>query len=432
MRRDSVLAIAFVVFLAGCLMGFAADTKQQSLDDHWVATWATALDMAPTKMEVPVLPPGLTAPDFSKMHGTRPKMQVPAKLENETIRMIVHTSIGGGQVRVQLSSATGKGEVTIGSAHIAVRSKDSEIVDGTDRTLTFGGKGSLTLEPGVILLSDPVNLDVRPLTDLAVSLYLPKDSGAPTSHALGLHKGFISKGDVTASKSMPEPTDTYSYLWLSAVDVKVTKQAAAIVALGDSITDGFSTTTDTNMAWPTLLAGRLNTNDATSKLAVLNKGISGNEVLRDGAGVSALARFDRDVLSPSGVKWVIVLEGINDINLHGQVTGPDALTPEDLEFGYKQIIERAHSHGIKVMGSTIMAEEGVWLSTPTGEKTRQSVNQWIRTSGAFDAVVDLDEATCDPQHRSALRKEFDSGDHIHPNDAGNKAMAEAINISAFK
>jgi len=428
-----VKAIGIALFATLTFAAIApAEGVPSSSGEHWVSTWATALDLAPSVMEVPVVPPGLKMPDFSKLRGTRPKMEVPAKLENQTIRMIVHTSIGGRRVRIQVSNAVGKNALTIGAAHLGMRNSGSEIVSGSDRELTFNGRPAVKLQPGVIVVSDPVDLEFKPFSDLAVSLYLPKDTGPPTSHPLGLHKAYISKGDATADKSMPNAGETYAYLWLGAVDVVAPADAFAVVALGDSITDGFSTTTDADQAWPSLLAKRLGDNEGTKNISVLNKGISGNEVLRDGAGVSALARFERDVLDSAGVRWVILLEGINDINIHGQIVAPDALTADDLIFGYRQIIERAHSHGIKVMGATITAEEGVWLATPAGEATRQRVNEWIRSSRAFDAVVDLDETTSDPRHRTTLRAEFDSGDHIHPNDAGNKAMSEAFNLTYFK
>jgi lysophospholipase L1-like esterase len=231
---------------------------------------------------------------------------------------------------------------------------------------------------------------------------------------------------------MPEPITTTACTWLSSVDVMAPKDAYTIVALGDSITDGYSTSTDADMAWPTLLAKRLSKNKATQNVAVVNQGISGNQVLRDGAGISALARFDRDVLSRPSVKWVVLLEGINDINIRGRTEGPNALTSDDLVAGYRQLIERCHLYGIKIAGATIMAEEGVPTASERGEGIRQAVNQWIREKSHFDAVVDLDAATRDPQHPARLKQEYDSGDHIHPNDAGNQAMADAFDLSLFK
>jgi lysophospholipase L1-like esterase len=204
------------------------------------------------------------------------------------------------------------------------------------------------------------------------------------------------------------------------------------VALGDSITDGFATTLDANCAWPALLAKRLNSREDTKHISVVNQGISGNQVLRDGAGISALARFDRDLLSIAGVQWIILLEGINDINLRGRADGPDALTSDDLIAGYRQIIERAHTHGIKVVGATLTPEEGVPTMSERGEQIRQTVNQWIRTSGFFDAVVDFDAVIRDPSRPVRMRPEYDPGDHIHPNDAGNQAMADVLDLKLFR
>jgi len=345
---------------------------------------------------------------------------------------VAHTSIGGRRVRVQLSVAMGASQLTIGAAHVALRNKESEIVPASDRVLTFGGKPGATIQPGVILFSDPVDLAVAPMSDLAVSLYFPKDTGPPTNHPVGLHTAWISKGDTTGQRVMPEPETTTAYLWLSGVDVAADPRASAIVAYGDSITDGYATTRDADLAWPTLLAKRLAGNKVTAQTAVMNQGISGNQVLRDGAGVSALARFERDVLSRAGVKWMILLEGINDINIRGRNAGPDGLTSDELIAGYRQLIERAHTAGIRVIGATIMPEEGVPTASERGEEIRTSVNQWIRTSKAFDAVVDFDAVVRDPQHPVHIRGDFDPGDHIHPNDAGNQAMADAFDLATFR
>jgi len=348
------------------------------------------------------------------------------------MRMVVHTSLGGRRVRAQFSVAIGASELTIGAAHIAVRAKESEIVPATDRVLTFGGKPDCTIQPGVLMFSDPVDLEVAPMSDLAISVYLPKDTGPPANHPVGLHTAYISKGDMTGRTVMPEPSMTTAYLWLTGVDVAADPKSFAIVAYGDSITDGYATTRDANLAWPTLLAKRLAANKATSHIAVVNQGISGNQVLRDGAGISALARFDRDVLSRPGVKWMILLEGINDINIRGRNPGPDALTSDELIAGYRQLIERARTAGIRVIGATIMPEEGVPTASERGEEIRTSVNQWIRTSKAFDAVVDFDAVVRDPQHPVRIRADFDPGDHIHPNDAGNQAMADAFDLAIFR
>ena len=277
-----------------------------------------------------------------------------------------------------------------------------------------------------------MDLEIPKLSDLTVSLYLPEDTGAPTAHALGLHTTYFADGDATAAVELKPSATSTAYFWLSSVDVLAPANAATIVAFGDSITDGFATAVDKDQAWPALLARRLAAEKSTANLGVVNLGISGNRVLRDVAGTSALARFDRDVLSRPGVRWMTLLEGINDITFSA-IPGlaSEAVTAEDLIWGYRQIIERAHLHGIKVAGATVMPIEGVVTYTPRGEEVRQTVNRWIRTSKAFDAVIDFDALVRDPADPKKLRAEFDSGDHVHPNDRGNQAMAEGIELSTF-
>jgi len=428
-----------------------AQSRKNPAAEHWVSTWATAQQLvrpqpgggrgaAPPQagsqqaspqppLAAPSLPQSAQQPPQGRGRGGGPQSNIPTTLNDQTVRMVVHASIGGRRVRVQISNAIGATELTIGSAHIAVRARESEIVAGTDRLLSFSGRPACTIQPGVLMFSDPVDLDLAPASDLAVSLYLPKDTGAPTSHAVALHTSYISKGDTTGQPVMPEASAIYAYLWLSSVDVVAPPNAFAIVAYGDSITDGYATTRDADRAWPTLLAKRLIARKTT---AVINLGISGNQVLRDGAGQSALARFDRDVLSRAGVKWIILLEGINDINIRGRNPGPDALTSDDLIAGYRQLIERAHTQGIRVMGATIMPEEGVPTASERGEEIRRAVNEWIRTSHAFDAIVDFDAVVRDANRLIRLRADFDPGDHIHPNDAGNQAMADAFDLALFK
>lgn len=405
---------------------------QKSSPNHegWVSTWATAQEMAPVVQERPVLPPGMKMPDFSKM-PKRPSPNIPTNVENQTIRMIVHTSIGGPRVRIELSNAFGKDVVSITSAHLAVRTSGSSIESQTDRSITFSGAHNVELRPGVVLMSDPVDLKVAPMSDLAISLFVAKAQGTATNHTVGLHTSYIVSGDMTSSASLADGTTTTTYAWLSSIDVEAPTSGYAIDCFGDSITDGFATTINKDQAWPALLARRIHEQAGSPEIGVINEGISGNQVLRDGAGVSALARFDRDALALPGVRWVILLEGINDINLHGQMTGPGALVASDLIAGYRQLIARAHMQHVKVAGATLTPEAGVWLSGPVGEATRQAVNQWIRTSGEFDGVVDFDAATRDPGDQTHVKAEYDSGDHIHPNDAGNAAMANAVPLKYF-
>jgi lysophospholipase L1-like esterase len=418
-----------VWLLSLCLCVSAADRKSVvKSGEHWVATWATAQAIAPVAPLGAPPPPPQAAPARPSPIG-----QIPETFKNQTVRMVVRTSIGGRRVRVQLSNALGNSRLAIGAAHIAIRQKDAAIVSATDRVLTFAGRASFTIPPGALVVSDPVDLDVPKFTDLAISLYLPEDTGPPTVHPLGLHTTYIASGDVTADATLNPSTTTTAYFWLSGVDVLAPSSASVIVAFGDSITDGFATTANKDQAWPTLLATRLAFSKSTAKVGVLNLGISGNRVLHDVAGTNALARFDRDVLARPGVRWMILLEGINDITFSAIPGIPpgQAVTAEDLIWGYRQILERAHMHGIKVVGATIMPMEGVPTYTEAGESVRQAVNQWIRTGQAFDAVIDFDALTRDPGNPKRLRLDFDSGDHVHPNDAGNQAMADAIDLAAF-
>jgi len=436
--------IIIVLVLAGGSIS-SAQTRTTATE-HWVATWATSQPLAATStvgrggpappvqisQTQPASPP--PRPEGRAGRGVQPPVPstLPSTLNDQTIRMVVHTSIGGGRVRIELSNAAAATPLVIGAAHIAVRAKESAIVPGTGRKLTFSGQPVCTIRPGVLMLSDPVDLEVAPLSDLAVSLYVPQDTGPPTNHNLALHTGYISKGDTTAQEVMPEPATTRAYLWLSAVDVTAGPKAFTIVALGDSITDGQGTTVDGNLNWTAVFARKLAANKATSHIAVVNQGVQGNQVLRDDAGVSALARFDRDVISRSGVKWVILLEAINDIIRHGQVDSLDPVTSDDLIAGYRQLIARAHTHGIRVMGATVTPVDGQRQVTESMQAMRSAVNQWIRTSHAFDAVVDFDAAVRDPEHPLRLRAAFDSGDHIHLSDAGNQAMADAIDLALFR
>jgi lysophospholipase L1-like esterase len=392
---------------------------QPANKEHWVATWTTAQLLA---REQPAPQAAATPP--------RPQATGARGFNNQTVRMIVRTSIGGRRLRVKLASAFGSAPVAVGAAHIAIRAKESELAPGTDRALSFNGKPSCTIGPGMVILSDPVELNAPPLADLAVSLYFPGETGPPTTHATGLHTTYVADGDLTGQTVLPAGATAQSYYWLAGIDVLAPADASLIVAFGDSITDGARSTPESNHAWPSLLAARLAAKKDTARFAVANMGIGGNRLLRDGTGASALARFDRDVLSQSGVKWVVVLEGINDIGREASVAA-EAVTADELIGAYKQIIERAHTHGIKVAGATLTPYEGAGYSRETGEAVREAVNQWIRSSGACDAVVDFEAATRDSANPKHIRADFDPGDHLHPNDAGYQAMADAFDLGIF-
>jgi lysophospholipase L1-like esterase len=348
--------------------------------------------------------------------------------------MIVHTSIGGHRVRVQLSNAFGASPLLVGAAHIALRDKESAIVPASDRPLTFGGQASFTIPPAAEALSDPVDLEVPALGDLVVSVYIPGEAATPTIHLTGLHTTYISQpGDFTGATSIAGAKTVQLWYWISAVDVLAPSNADLIVAFGDSITDGATSTPDADRSWPSQLAQRLAANKATAGLAIVNEGISGNRLLHDGAGVSALARFDRDVLSQPGVKWVIVMLGINDIGFASlpRAQPSDVVTAQDVIGAQKQIIERAREHGIRVIAATLTPFSGAMYYSEQGETMREAVNQWIRTSGAYDAVIDFDAATRDPANPRQIRPAFNIRDHLHPNDDGYKAMAEAVDLSIF-
>ena len=394
-------------------------------NERWVTAWATAQQLAPTRLpfggrdEPPPPPPGA---------------RVPATLRDQTVRMIARATIGGRQVRIRLTNALEKPLLRVGAAHIALRQTGGAIVPASDRALTFGGRASTMVPPGAVVLSDPVDLTLPPLTDLAVSLYLPEATGLPTIHPDGMHTAYLAPGNATRRATIDASATTTAYLWLSGIDVLATGTAGAIVAFGDSITDGVAATLDMDRAWPSLLAAKLASRGSSPPLAVLNLGLSGNRLLRHGFGVSALTRFDRDVLGQAGVRWMTLLLGINDITFPAVPGMPptEAVTADDVIWGLRQIVERAHEHGIKVAGATIMPVGGVSTYTEGGEAIRQAVNQWIRTSGAYDAVLDFDQVVRDPADPKRLRRDYDPGDYVHPNDAGNAAMAAAIDVSMFR
>ena len=329
----------------------------QSRDEHWVATWGTAQQLiyngptAPRPPQNPPPPVNLTVPPIW------------SSVNNQTIRMIVRASVGGRSVRIRLVNAFGSKPLEIGNAHIALRGKDSAIVSASDRTLTFSGRASCLIPPGAVMLSDPVEFKVAPLAELAVSVYAPKESTTST-HMFGEHTSYLSKeGDFSGSAEIAEATTSLSYYWLAGVDVLAPANAAAIVAFGDSITDGHGSMPNTDHTWPAYFTKRLQSDKRTAHLGVVNVGISGNQVLVGAGGVlggvSALVRLERDVLTQPGVKFVLLMEGINDIT--GRTRQPEAdakMVAEDLLAGYKQIIEHAHARGLKIIGCTLTPFDG--------------------------------------------------------------------------
>ena len=373
----------------------------------WVGTWSASLH-APIQ--------GVPPPEFN----------------NQTLRLIVHVSLGGRQVRIRLSNAYGTGPLPIGDVHVAISTTGAGILAGSDSVVTFAGQGSVTIPPGGLVVSDPVNLVVPDLTNLAVSIYLPADTIGVTQHFLAQQVSYISStGDFTGSSSFPISNVTLSWFFLSNVEVLGFPGSRAIVALGDSITDGVNSSFDANTRWPDILAQRL-ASLAFVQLSVLNQGILGNELVNDylGIGQNGSARFDRDVIAQAGAKYLIILEGTNDIGL-GLFAPDQAAGSAGIIAGYNQLIQRAHEHDIMVFGGTLIPFGGSFYYSAATEAERKAVNQFIRTGGVFDGVVDFDLAVRDPNNPAQILPAYDSGDHLHPNDAGYRAMAQSINLSLF-
>jgi lysophospholipase L1-like esterase len=362
------------------------------------------------------------------------------EFSGQTLREIVHTSIGGGTVRVRLSNVFGKQGVEIGAVHLAVRGKDAEIASGTDRTLTFSGRPSVTIPPNAMILSDPVKLAVQPASDLAVSIYLPNRALGGGVHYAAEQTSYIGPGDQAAAPAISQPQPVTSWIFLAGVDVQASESAGAVVAFGDSITDGARSTLDANHRWPDILAARLRARKGR-ELGVVDAGIGGNRILHDAQsnvrfGVNALARFDRDVLEQPGVKYVVVLEGINDLG-HAGSSAPlsETVTADDLIAALRQLIARSHERGVKIFGATLTPFEGTVFNgyfSPEKEAKRKALNQWLRTAKEFDGVIDFDKAVSDPAHPDRVLPAYDSGDHLHPGDAGYKAMADSVDLTLFR
>jgi lysophospholipase L1-like esterase len=422
-KKSSTLGLIVLILSATlCAQAIAQKTVPAG---HWVSAWTTSL-YAPTAM------PGIAAEPT---------------LNNKTIRMIVRPGIGGQRLRVRFSNEFGTAPLTIGSARIALAEEGSKIQTATDRVLTFGGSPKITVPAGAPAFTDPVEIAVKPFTEVSVSLYLPGPVPSSSMHGQALHDAYISgPGDMTSKVELPGADIKQTWHFLSGVDIWKSSASTTLIAFGDSITQGYGAKSGSYIDYPTQLAQRLNAHGITT-MAVVNQGISGNRILHDGAGTSALARLDRDVLSLPGVTHMIMLEGINDITFpHIRLPGAKGTdaTPDETPFkaqlvsaeqiiaGLQQILSRARAHGIQVYGATIMPCEGVNTYTEEGETTRQAVNQWMRTSNTFAAIIDFDRLMRDPQHPTRLRAEYDSGDHVHPSASGYKAMADSIPLELLR
>lgn len=351
-----------------------------------------------------------------------------------TYREIVHLSAGGTAIRIVLTNEFGLGPLTVGAAQIAISTGGSTINPSTALPLSFGGQASVTLPAGTKMVSDPVEMTVPALANIAVSLFVPPQTLQRSSvHPFALQTNYSSEGNAVGAKTIGTPSDSGWY-FLRGVEVQSDRNAAAVVTLGDSITDGADSEPNKNGRWPNVLAQRLQADSALKDMGVLNAGINGNRLLRDGEGdESALRRFDSDVLAQAGVKYLIVLEGINDIgHIVSATTDDPAASADDLIRALQQIVTRAHARGIKVVGATILPYEHCKYASPAGEKMRQTVNDWIRTTKELDGVADFDRTVRDPSHPARILPAYDSGDHLHPNTAGLRAMAESIDLNLLK
>ncbi|OLF55794.1 SGNH/GDSL hydrolase family protein [Pseudomonas chlororaphis] len=378
-------------------------------EEHWLTTW-TANPQPTWGHELPL------------------PTRIPEALTDSTVHQRVRISVGGSRVRVVVSNEYGKQPLLIGAARVA--RADS------GQPLTFGGEEQVSIAPGETRTSDPLALTVPDLSDLLVSLYLPQRTPLTTFHWDGKQTAFITPGNHLAAQQLTGDQQVEARLFLSDVLVDAAPDSRALVVLGDSITDGNASTLDRNRRWPDFLAQRL----AAKNVAVLNGGISGARLLEDGMGASALARFQRDVLDKPGVKTVVLMLGINDISWPGTAFAPNAPLPslESLIAGYRQLIDQAHRHDVRIIGTTLLPFEGALEGSviehyhnASKEQLRQALNQWVRTSRAFDAVIDFDRMTRDPEHPTRLLPQIDSGDHLHPGDAGNRAMAEGVELKAL-
>ncbi len=389
-------------------------------------------------------PPAARADGWIASWGASDAFPVGQDINYQTLRQIVRLSAGGSEVRVRFSNETGHYPLVIGAAHIAKPASGAPVgaIDAaTDHALTFGGLGGITIPPGAAALSDPVDMDVAPLSRLAISLFVPRWTGPSVVHPDGVATTDISgDGDFTAAAAIPSPKTSTSQFFIDEVDVEAAGRPAVVVTLGDSITDGYRSEVDANHRWPDRLAERLAARPNAGPVGVVNAGISGNRILNDHPedlfGPSALARLDRDVLAVPGLRWVVLMEGINDIGHSTSADLPEQdVSADEIIAGMKQIIARVHERGAKIYGATLTPYEGTTFHgyyQPAGEAKREAVNAWIRRGGYFDAVIDFDAAVRDPDHPTRIRRDYDVGDHLHPNDAGYRAMGDSVDLKLFE
>lgn len=414
-RAPVVFGVAVWLLISELVWAQSANDKL-----HWVGSWAASQQVPET-----------------------PNLLDPELLRDATLRQVVHLTVGGSQLRVRVSNAFGTQPLHLTAVHVARPLSAASAAGGgaidaaSDMSVMFHGAQDVTIPAGAEYLSDAVAFPMAALSNLAISIHFDRPPAGETGHPGSRATSYVAHGDLVSAANLPDAKTVEHWYQVSGVDVTSPVQAGAVVALGDSITDGHGATTNGNDRWPDVLAARMQGEKSTRTMGVLNEGIGGNRLLLDGLGPNALARFDRDVLAQTGVRVVIVLEGVNDL---GTLTRDHDVSPEEhaalvgrIEGAYAQMVERAHAHGIRVIGATILPYSGskYYHPGPESEADRQAVNAWIREAGHFDAVVDFDKLTRDPVHPDRLLPAYDSGDGLHPGPRGYKAMGDAIPLQLF-
>jgi len=409
--QSYLLPVCIVLFFFALFPPLALADNNSDEGSCWVGTWASSPQLADSK-------------------------DVPAKFTSTssvTLRQVVRVSTGGERMRIRFSNAFGKTPLVLSGVRVAMSEGASTVKSDTAKDLIFGGQKSVSIPAGALMISDPLEFPLPALADVAITIYLQSAPVDVTSHPGSRTTSYMVPGNFVSATSMLQAVKVDHWYYINGIDVNSPDCGGSVVVLGDSITDGRGSTTNGNDRWPDLLSHRLQALPEMRRIGVLNHGIGGNRLLRNSLGPNALARFDRDVLAQTGVRWLIVLEGVNDIGT--RLTAKDEnegwATAEDIIAAYQQIITRAHAHGIKVFGATILPFRGSSYFSPETDLDRQKINQWILTSGAFDGVVDFDKITRDPQFPDRLLPAFDIGDHLHPSPAGYAAMAEAVPLSWF-
>jgi lysophospholipase L1-like esterase len=400
-----VILLSFLVLFSVCN---AEPIDTSSPAGEWVGTWRTA-------------------PQLVEPHNMPPK----PGLSNNTLRQVVRVSLGGDSLRVRFSNEFSASPVIMRSVHIAVSTGNSAIDPATDRALTFNGETEVTIEPSSAIISDPLRFALEQRTNVTITIYFGDTSPDVTGHPGSRTTSYLLPGNEVSAVEFSDAVQTDHWYIISGIDVMAEESAAAVVVLGNSITDGRGSGTNKNNRWPDVLARRLQENPETRFVAVLNQGIGGNCILRDCLGPSALSRFNRDVIGATKVRWLIILGGINDI---GQIPNANAAgkVQNDLIAAYEQMIDIAHAKDIRVYGATLLPFGDSFYDADYRQVVWTNVNEWIRSSGRFDAVIDFEAALRDPDNPLHLLPEADTGDHLHPNETGHRMMGEAVDLKLFK